>query len=56
MIQGSTAASILAESRLVLKTKGEWELSDIRVTSSTLDIVDGAYSEVIFFVSTLSFF
>ncbi|XP_071344147.1 5-hydroxytryptamine receptor 3A-like [Trachinotus anak] len=46
MIQGETAAESLAESRKVLKTKGEWELADIKISPSTLEISDGTYSDI----------
>lgn len=52
MFQGDTAEGILAESKAVLETKGEWELADIKAAPSTLEIIDGAYSEITFYVST----
>ncbi|XP_022617878.1 5-hydroxytryptamine receptor 3A-like [Seriola dumerili] len=50
MIQGGTAAAVLAESRKVMKTKGEWELADIKVTSNTLELTDGSYSDITFYI------
>ncbi|XP_018528613.1 5-hydroxytryptamine receptor 3C [Lates calcarifer] len=50
MIQGNTAEAILAQSREVLQTKGEWELADIEIVPSTLMISDGSYSDIKFFI------
>ncbi|XP_067454268.1 5-hydroxytryptamine receptor 3A-like [Thunnus thynnus] len=50
MIQGSTAADILEESREVLQTNGEWELADIKVAPSTLVLKEASYSEIKYFV------
>ncbi|KAM3620591.1 uncharacterized protein V6R79_025694 [Siganus canaliculatus] len=46
MIQGTTAAKTLEESRRVLQTRGEWELDDIHVAPATLHLTDGSYSSV----------
>ncbi|XP_041647737.1 5-hydroxytryptamine receptor 3A-like [Cheilinus undulatus] len=45
-----SAADILEESKRVLKTKGEWELVDIKSGSSTLEITEGGFSEIKFFI------
>ncbi|XP_056234590.1 5-hydroxytryptamine receptor 3A-like [Seriola aureovittata] len=50
MIQGYAAAEILAGSRKVIQTKGEWELADIKITPSTLEITEGSYSDIIFYI------
>ncbi|XP_040896407.1 5-hydroxytryptamine receptor 3A-like [Toxotes jaculatrix] len=50
MIQGTTAELILAESREVVKTKGEWELADIKSAQNSLEITEGSYSEIKFFI------
>uniref|UniRef100_A0A3B4TMX4 5-hydroxytryptamine receptor 3A-like n=1 Tax=Seriola dumerili TaxID=41447 RepID=A0A3B4TMX4_SERDU len=31
-------------------TKGEWELADIKVTSNTLELTDGSYSDITFYI------
>lgn len=54
MIQGSTAAMILKESRAVLQTNGEWELADITVGQTTLTVDVGSYSEIKYYVSTFN--
>ncbi|XP_023255586.1 5-hydroxytryptamine receptor 3A-like [Seriola lalandi dorsalis] len=50
MIQGDTAEAVLAESRKVMQTKGEWELADIKVTPNTLEITEGSYSDITFYI------
>ncbi|KAM7011899.1 5-hydroxytryptamine receptor 3A-like [Tautogolabrus adspersus] len=45
MIQGRTAEEILAESRQVIETNGEWELVGIRIASFTLALQE-SYSEI----------
>lgn len=55
MIQETTAAEILAESLDVGQTKGEWELIDIQIFQSNLEITDGNYSEIKYCVSILTF-
>ncbi|KAM9358370.1 5-hydroxytryptamine receptor 3A-like [Symphorus nematophorus] len=50
MIQGTTAEDILQESSKVIQTRGEWELVDIHVAPSTLEISDGSYSEIKYFI------
>ncbi|XP_040897265.1 5-hydroxytryptamine receptor 3A-like [Toxotes jaculatrix] len=50
MFHGSTAELILAESREVLMTKGEWELADIESAQNSLEITEGSYSEIKFFI------
>lgn len=54
MVSSSTAAEILEESKLVAQTDGEWELSNIEVVSSTLEIADGKYSQIIYHVRFFS--
>uniref|UniRef100_A0A3B4XGG1 5-hydroxytryptamine receptor 3A-like n=1 Tax=Seriola lalandi dorsalis TaxID=1841481 RepID=A0A3B4XGG1_SERLL len=34
----------------VIQTKGEWELADIKITPSTLEITEGSYSDIIFYI------
>ncbi|XP_028301249.1 5-hydroxytryptamine receptor 3C-like isoform X1 [Gouania willdenowi] len=46
MIQGHSAELSLQESREVLLTKGEWELKNILITASILEIAHGNYSEI----------
>ncbi|XP_061594964.1 5-hydroxytryptamine receptor 3A-like [Cololabis saira] len=46
MIEGATSELILQQSRDVLLTNGEWELTDIIVDSSTLALDVGSYSEI----------
>ncbi|XP_070765025.1 5-hydroxytryptamine receptor 3A-like [Enoplosus armatus] len=50
MIQGTTAAQILEESRNVIQTNGEWELVDIKVDPSALKIFDESYSEIKYYI------
>ncbi|XP_069009623.1 uncharacterized protein [Embiotoca jacksoni] len=50
MIQSETAEYILAESRDVLQTSGEWELAEINVVNSDLELTDGSYSEIKYFI------
>ncbi|XP_070764476.1 5-hydroxytryptamine receptor 3A-like [Enoplosus armatus] len=50
MVQGTTPAQILAESRDVFETNGEWELIDIGVAPSTLALGVGSYSEITYFI------
>lgn len=51
MIQAITAEQILKESKQVLQTKGEWELADIQVSTTILEITVANYSEIKYFVS-----
>uniref|UniRef100_A0A3B3YUU9 Neurotransmitter-gated ion-channel ligand-binding domain-containing protein n=1 Tax=Poecilia mexicana TaxID=48701 RepID=A0A3B3YUU9_9TELE len=48
MIPGVTGEEVLSESKSVLETNGEWELSDIKVVPSDLELNEGSYSEVQF--------
>ncbi|XP_060889753.1 5-hydroxytryptamine receptor 3A-like [Labrus mixtus] len=50
LIQSRTAEEILKESLKVLKTKGEWELIDIKAALSTLQITEGRFSEIKFYL------
>ncbi|KAM3620105.1 uncharacterized protein V6R79_018396 [Siganus canaliculatus] len=50
LIPASTAAQILKESKQVIQTKGEWELIDIGIAPTTLEINEGRYSEVKYFI------
>ncbi|XP_049444584.1 5-hydroxytryptamine receptor 3A-like [Epinephelus fuscoguttatus] len=50
MNQRHSAAEILEESREVLQTRGEWELIDIKQAQTTLEITEGTYSELKFFI------
>lgn len=51
MVQGYSSEEILAESRAVLETNGEWELIDIGVSNFTLVFGGESYSEIIYSVS-----
>uniref|UniRef100_A0A3Q3A6W7 Neurotransmitter-gated ion-channel ligand-binding domain-containing protein n=1 Tax=Kryptolebias marmoratus TaxID=37003 RepID=A0A3Q3A6W7_KRYMA len=46
MFPGNTAAEILQESRDVMDSNGEWELADIGVDLSMLELDVGEYSEI----------
>ncbi|XP_054914739.1 5-hydroxytryptamine receptor 3A-like [Poeciliopsis prolifica] len=48
LLPGITAEEILRESKRVLETNGEWELSDIKVVPSELELSVGNYSIVEF--------
>ncbi|XP_008289936.1 5-hydroxytryptamine receptor 3A-like [Stegastes partitus] len=50
MVKHHTAAEILEQSKQVLQTKGEWELADIQIAPSHLDVTVGSYSTVKFFL------
>ncbi|XP_049911729.1 5-hydroxytryptamine receptor 3A-like isoform X2 [Epinephelus moara] len=50
MNQIHSAAEILEESRNVIQTRGEWELVDIKQAQTTLEITEGSYSELKFFI------
>ncbi|XP_044056993.1 5-hydroxytryptamine receptor 3A-like [Siniperca chuatsi] len=50
MIHSRSSEEILAESRDVLETNGEWELADISIARSTLALEAGSYSEIKYFV------
>lgn len=54
MTYGSTAEDVLQESRDVLETNGEWELSDIQIAPFTLSVGGDDYSQVKYFVSRSS--
>ncbi|XP_030583078.1 5-hydroxytryptamine receptor 3A-like [Archocentrus centrarchus] len=49
MIQGTTAEDILKASRKVLETNGEWELTNVSVADSTLEIGD-SYSQITYYI------
>lgn len=55
MIPDTTAEEILKESLKVAQTKGEWELIDVQIAPSILQISDGSYSGIKYYVSTFSF-
>lgn len=55
MIQGTTAKQVLNESRDVMVTNGEWELTDISIADSTLELDVGSYSEIMYYVSIFFF-
>lgn len=46
----TTAAEILEESINVAQTKGEWELINIEIIPATLEIADGKYSQLKYYV------
>lgn len=46
LLPGMTGKEILSESKHVLETNGEWELSDIKVVPSELELDVGSYSVV----------
>ncbi|XP_068563230.1 5-hydroxytryptamine receptor 3A-like [Cebidichthys violaceus] len=50
MIQSTTAAEMLEESRKMIKTEGEWELIDIEAAQTTLEREVGSYSEVKYYI------
>ncbi|KAG7513915.1 5-hydroxytryptamine receptor 3A-like [Solea senegalensis] len=50
MIQGSTVAQILQESREKLQTRGEWELADISASHTALELNEGKYSDMKYFI------
>ncbi|XP_037626102.1 5-hydroxytryptamine receptor 3A-like [Sebastes umbrosus] len=50
VFQSVTVAEILEESRQVITTRGEWELVDIKASSTSLDIDDGSYSEIRYYI------
>lgn len=52
ILQGTSAAEILSESRDVIQTKGEWELVGIEAALSTLEVEEGTYSSIKYFVSS----
>ncbi|XP_042355529.1 5-hydroxytryptamine receptor 3A-like [Plectropomus leopardus] len=50
-ISGSRSSEeILAESKSVINTRGEWELLDIKEAPYTLEITAGSYSEIKYFI------
>lgn len=51
MIQGNSAADILKDSLNVAQTKGEWQLVDIEIASSSVVISDGEYMDIKYSVS-----
>lgn len=55
MVQGATAEEILAESRQVIQSNGEWDLIGIHVVPYDLELEDGSYSQIAYYVSTLAF-
>ncbi|XP_068564098.1 5-hydroxytryptamine receptor 3C-like [Cebidichthys violaceus] len=50
VIQSTTVAEVLEESRQVIQTEGEWELFDIKAAQTTLEIDDGSYSEIKYYI------
>lgn len=56
MIQGNTAAEMLKESQDVIETNGEWQLIDIKVDPNTLVLPGANYSQIIYYVSTFTYF
>uniref|UniRef100_M3ZUB0 5-hydroxytryptamine receptor 3A-like n=1 Tax=Xiphophorus maculatus TaxID=8083 RepID=M3ZUB0_XIPMA len=46
MLPGMTGKKIMSESKRVLEMNGEWELSDIKVVPSELELEAGSYSVV----------
>uniref|UniRef100_A0A0F8AFV4 5-hydroxytryptamine receptor 3A n=1 Tax=Larimichthys crocea TaxID=215358 RepID=A0A0F8AFV4_LARCR len=50
MFQGTTAAEILKESKNVIYTRGEWELIDIKAAPNALEIIEGSYSELRYYI------
>ncbi|XP_039888111.1 5-hydroxytryptamine receptor 3A-like isoform X2 [Simochromis diagramma] len=50
MIQGATAEKVLKESRDVIVTNGEWELTDINIADSSLHLDSGSYSEITYYI------
>lgn len=46
----TTAAETLQESLEVAQTKGEWELISVEVVPHTLEIIDGKYSQLKYYV------
>ncbi|XP_074492805.1 5-hydroxytryptamine receptor 3C-like [Sebastes fasciatus] len=50
MLPSKTPEEDLEESREVIETRGEWELVDIETAPITLEILDGTYSEIKYFV------
>lgn len=55
MIPDTTGEQILRESLNVSQTDGEWELIDVQIAPSILEITDGSYSGIEYHVSTFSF-
>lgn len=51
MVQGNSAADVLKDSLKVAQTKGEWQLVDIEVVSSSLAISDGKFMDIKYSVS-----
>lgn len=56
MLPSKTPEEDLEESREVIETRGEWELVDIETAPITLEILDGTYSEIKYFVSYFCYF
>ncbi|XP_042340146.1 5-hydroxytryptamine receptor 3A-like [Plectropomus leopardus] len=50
MIQSTTAAKILEYSRQVMQVQGEWSLVDIQEAPTTLEITEGSYSMIKFYI------
>ncbi|XP_074523984.1 5-hydroxytryptamine receptor 3C-like [Halichoeres trimaculatus] len=51
MIQGASAAQILAESRAVIQSNGEWDLIGIHVVPYDLDLEEGSYSQIAYYLT-----
>lgn len=52
MIPSTTPEEVLKESLDVAQTDGEWELKNIEIVPTTLQIADGNYSQIRYNVST----
>ncbi|XP_074523983.1 5-hydroxytryptamine receptor 3A-like [Halichoeres trimaculatus] len=50
LIQRRTADEILEESQEVMRTKGEWELIDIKADQNHLEVTLGGFSEIKFYI------
>ncbi|XP_070688308.1 5-hydroxytryptamine receptor 3C-like [Pempheris klunzingeri] len=50
LVQSATAAEVIEESREVMQTKGEWELLNIEITTTILNIVHGNYSDITYYI------
>lgn len=56
MVAATTAQDILKESLSVAQTKGEWELQDVEIAPDNLEISDGNYSAIKYYVSAFLLF
>lgn len=55
LFQTSTNEDLLAHSREVINSNGEWDLADITVAPISLDLYDASYSEIRYNVRTFYF-